>query len=119
MDKQTVSVIDRFRDVFQKHDPRNLSDITAEDCVLETPDGARYEGREACLAFWRAVATDKNIQFEEERIDIVGDRALIFWRLPLGEGNAGALRGVNIIHVRDGKIVEARGYVKSAEGSGL
>ena len=43
MDKQTSSVINRFRDAFQKHDPRGLSDITAEDCVLETPDGARYE----------------------------------------------------------------------------
>lgn len=119
MDKQTVSVVDRFREAFQKHDPRGLSDITAEDCVLETPDGARYEGREACVAFWSAVASDKNIQFDEERIDTFGDRALIFWRLPLGEGKPGAVRGVNIIHVRDGKIVETRGYVKSAEGAGL
>lgn len=119
MDKQTSSVINHFRDVFQKHDPRGLSDITAEDCVLETPDGARYEGREACVAFWSAVASDKNIQFEEERIDIFGERALIFWRLPLGTDEAGFLRGVNIIHVRDGRIVETRGYVKSSEGSGL
>ena len=118
MDKQSTSVIDRFREAFQKHDPRDLSHITAEDCVLETPDGARYEGREACVAFWTAVASDKNIQFEEERVDILGERALIFWRLPLGIDNA-FLRGVNIIHVRNGKIVETRGYVKSSEGSGL
>ena len=116
MDKQTSSVINQFRDAFQKHDPRGLSDITAEDCVLETPDGARYEGRQACVTFWSGVATDKNIQFDEERIDILGERALIFWRLPLGKGS---LRGVNIIQVRDGKIVETRGYVKSSEGSGL
>ena len=119
MDKQTGSVINRFKDSFQKHDPRGLSDITAEDCVLETPDGARYEGREACVAFWSAVASDKNIQCDEERIDILGERALIFWRLPLGKGKAGAVRGVNIIHVHNGKIVETRGYVKSSEGSGL
>jgi hypothetical protein len=118
MDKQSSSVINRFREAFQKHDPRDFSDITAEDCILETPDGARYEGREACVAFWTAVASDKNIQFEEERIDVIGERALIFWRLPLGKDNA-FLRGVNIIYVRDGKIVETRGYVKSSEGSGL
>lgn len=119
MDTQTSSIVNLFRDAFQKHDPRGLSDITAGDCVLETPDGARYEGREACVAFWSAVASDKNIQFDEERIDILGERALIFWRLPLENGKAGYVRGVNIIHVRDGKIVETRGYVKSSEGSGL
>lgn len=118
MDNQLSSVIDRFREAFQKHDPCGLSTITAEDCVLETPDGARYEGRDACVAFWSAVASDKNIQFEEEQVDILGERALIFWRLPLGKDNA-FLRGVNIIYVRDGKIVETRGYVKSSEGSGL
>ena len=79
MDKQTSTIINRFRDAFQKHDPSGLSEITAEDCILETPDGARFEGRDACLVFWTAVASDKNIQFEEERIDLVGDRALIFW----------------------------------------
>lgn len=49
MDKQTSTIINRFRDAFQKHDPRELSEITAEDCILETPDGARFEGRDACL----------------------------------------------------------------------
>ena len=117
MDNQTSSVINCFSDAFQKHDPRGLSDITAEDCILETPDGARYEGREACVAFWSGVASDKNIQFDEERIDIIGERALIFWRLPSGKGKA--VRGVNIIHVRDGKIVETRGYIKGSEGVGL
>jgi hypothetical protein len=119
MDKQTSSVIDRFREAFQKHDPRGLSDITAEDCFLETPDGASYKGREACVAFWSAVASDKNIQFDEERVDIIGDRGLIFWHLALGKDKTESLRGVNIIHVRDGKIVETRGYVKSSAGSGL
>ncbi len=119
MDKQTTSVINHFRDAFRNHDTIYLSDITAEDCILETPDGARYEGRDACVAFWTAVACDRSIRFDEERIDIIGDRALIFWRLPLGEAKAGYLRGVNIIHVHDGKIVETRGYVKSSEGSGL
>jgi ketosteroid isomerase-like protein len=119
MEKQPNSAIDRFRKAFQIHDPGDFSDITAEDCVLETPDGARYEGRNACVAFWTAVASDKNIQFEEERVDILGERALIFWRLPLGNGNSGYVRGVNIIQVRDGKIIETRGYVKSSEGSGL
>lgn len=119
MNAQTSSVINRFREAFQKHDPHGFSDITAEDCVLETPDGARYEGREACIAFWSAVASDKKIQFDEERIDILGERALIFWRLPLENGKARYLRGVNIIQVRDGKIAETRGYVKSSEGAGL
>ena len=75
-----------------------------------------HASKDATLAL---SASDKNIQFEEERIDMVGDRAVIFWRLPFGNDKAGYIRGVNIIHVRDGKIVETRGYVKSSEGSGL
>jgi hypothetical protein len=33
--------------------------------------------------------------------------------LPLGEGHENSVRGVNLMHVRDGKIVEALGYVKA------
>lgn len=119
MDKQTDSVITLFREAFQKHDPRRLAGITSENCVLETPDGARYEGSDACLAFWSEIARDKNIQFDEERVDIIGDRALIFWRLPQSKDHAGVVRGVNILHVSNGKIVEARGYVKGSESARL
>jgi hypothetical protein len=52
----TAEIIRRFDNAFRSHEPGllPLDDLVAEDCVTEaiqpTPDGARYEGRETCLA---------------------------------------------------------------------
>ena len=42
-----------------------------------------------------------------------GDRATIRWRYRFGAGDENSVRGVNLMEVRDGKIVEALGYVKA------
>ncbi len=113
----TKEVIDRFEHAFQTHDPSDFVNIISEDCVLENtgpaPDGARYEGRDACVKFWTSVAANKDMHFDEENIDILGDRAIIRWRLVWGDSKADSVRGVNIMRVHDGKIVEALGYVKA------
>ncbi len=117
MDKQTKGVIDRFEAAFQTHDPSGLKDIIANGCVLENtgpaPDGATYKGHDACLKFWSGLANNKSMHFDEEQIDILGDRAIIRWRLTWGPGSSQSVRGVNIMRVKDGKIVEAMGYVKA------
>ena len=43
-----------------------------------------------------------------EHVDVDGDRAVIRWRINGTEN----YRGVNLMRVRDGKIVEALGYGK-------
>ena len=88
----------------------------AEDCVLENtapaPDGERYEGRKACLNFWRQIVSSANLVFKAEEIWASGDRGFIRWHLRWGEREADRVRGVNLMRVRDGKIVEGLGYVK-------
>ncbi|HEY0630112.1 MAG TPA: nuclear transport factor 2 family protein [Sphingomicrobium sp.] len=115
--KTTRDIVQRFHNAFEQHRPDDLNDLVGEDCVLENtapaPDGARYEGREACLAFWRGVASSTNLAFEAEEISTMGDRGIIRWRLRWSEDEAGRIRGVNIMRVRDGKIVEGMGYVKA------
>ena len=76
------------------------------------PDGARYEGREACLAFWRAIAANPDLTFEPEEVWANEDRGIIRWQLRWGAGEAERVRGVNLMQVRDGKIVGGMGYVK-------
>jgi len=116
--KTTTEVIDRFNHAFINHDAAALTGLIGEDCVMEAiqpaPDGARYEGREACLAFWRALAEDRTTQFQPEEVTVAGDRATIRWRYRFGDGPAGSVRGVNLMRVRDGLIVEALGYSKTA-----
>lgn len=117
MTVSTKEVIDQFNDAFQTHDASGLEILIADDCVLENtgpaPDGATYEGKEACVAFWTGIATNKAMRFDLEGTDIIQDRAIITWRLNWGESKADSVRGVNIMRVKDGKIVEALGYVKA------
>ena len=112
--KKTAEIMRRFNDVFQRHDPSELQDLVAEDCVIENtvpaPDGDRHVGRQACIRLWSGIATAPGTSFDLEETFAAGDRATIRWRYKWGEGNS--VRGVNLMRVRDGKIVEAMGYVK-------
>lgn len=115
--KVTRDVVEGFHKAFEKHRPEDLDDLIGEGCVLENtapaPDGARYEGREACLAFWKGVASSPNLAFKAEEISAIGDRGIIRWQLRWSEREADRVRGVNIMRIRDGKIVEGLGYVKA------
>lgn len=114
----THEIMERFHNAFEKHRPEDLDDLIGEGCVLENttpaPDGARYEGRETCLNFWKGVASSANLVFKAEEISAMGDRGIIRWHLRWSEREADRVRGVNIMRVRDGRIVEAAGYVKGA-----
>lgn len=113
---ETRAVLERFNNAFERHRPDDLDALIGDGCLLENtapaPDGERYEGRKACLAFWKDIASSANLAFEAEEIWASGDRGLIRWRLRWGEGEADRVRGVNIMRVRDGKVIEAMGYVK-------
>jgi ketosteroid isomerase-like protein len=116
-DAQTAETIRRFNDAFLQHDPAALDGLVAEDCVIESiqpaPNGARRAGRDACLQLWRAMTADTTTSFEHEETVVAGDRATIRWRFHFGEGEAGSVRGVNLMRVRDGQIVESLGYAKT------
>jgi hypothetical protein len=112
----TAELIERFNDVFQRHDPSPLADLVAEDCVIENtnpaPDGSRHVGRDECVALWGRIATAPQTSFDLEDVVVAGERAIIRWRLRWGEGERASIRGVNLLRVRGGRIVEALGYVK-------
>jgi ketosteroid isomerase-like protein len=116
MSESTRNLLERFNAAFQAHRPDDLDALIGEGCILENtapaPDGARYEGREACLDFWKGIAAARNLTFEPEEVWAAEDRGVIRWRLRWGDGEADRIRGVNVMRVRDGRIVEGRGYVK-------
>lgn len=111
----TFETVRRFNQAFQDHDPALLEDLVAPGCVMESmqpaPDGTRYEGYDANLAFWKAMATDRINRFEVEDTFVMGDRANVRWRFHFGDG--GSVRGVTLMRVRGGQIVEALAYAKS------
>ncbi|MDH2428347.1 nuclear transport factor 2 family protein [Sphaerisporangium sp. TRM90804] len=115
-DEKTLAVMNQFNDAFLKHDPSLLEELLADDCVLENsgpaPNGSRHVGKAACLEFWSGIASSEQSKFEPEEIWACGDRATIRWRLRWGPGDADSVRGVNLMRLRDGLIVEGMGYVK-------
>jgi hypothetical protein len=115
--EETVAILNRFNQAFVDHNPAQLADLVGKDCVMEAvqpaPDGGRFEGRDACLAFWDALASDRTTQFEAERIDAGDGHGTILWRYRFGAGERDYVRGVNVMRVVDGVIVEALGYSKT------
>lgn len=115
--RTTQEVLDRYNDAFRLHDPTLLEDLIAEDCVIEDsgppPEGMRREGGPACLARWSELAADPALSFTPEPADIHADLAVQPWLLEWGTGDQDRVRGVNLIRIHDGRIVEARGYVKA------
>jgi ketosteroid isomerase-like protein len=115
-DVETAEIMRRFNEVFVRHDATALSDLVADDCVMESvqpaPNGLRVEGRDACVAYWKTLAEDRVTWFEPEDVAVAGDRAVIRWRYHFGAGDENTVRGVNLMRVRDGRIVEALGYAK-------
>jgi ketosteroid isomerase-like protein len=112
----TAEIMRRFNDAFLTHDPSLLLLLVAEDCVIENtvpaPDGARFIGRAACLELWQGIAANRAAHFELEDVYAVEDRAIIRWRYRWGDGAADSVRGVNLMRVQGGLIVEVMGYVK-------
>jgi len=107
-------VIERYNAVFHEHDPSGLEALVAPGCIIENsypaPDGSRHTGRAECVALWTSIATAPDIEFEVERSEFFDDRATLLWRLH--RAGAKPLRGVNLMRVEGGQIVEALGYVK-------
>jgi len=118
MGRTTAEMMERFNAAFLTHDPTLLEDLVAENCVIENtvpaPEGAQHQGRAACLALWQQIATAPGTGFDVEQVDVYGERAIIRWRYHWGESESESIRGVNLMLVRDGLIIEALGYVKGA-----
>lgn len=113
----TADVVRRYNEAFARHEPELLRDLIAADCVIENttpaPDGSRHVGHEACFALWQRIAENTELHFDIEDVEVFGDNATIRWQLRWGQDDQQRVRGVNLLRVRDGQIVEARGYVKS------
>jgi ketosteroid isomerase-like protein len=113
---ETREVLRRYHDAFRNHAPEALVDLVADDCVIENisgaPNGSRHVGKAACLEVWQGIAAAKDKRFDHEEIFVAGDRIVTRWRLWWGNDESQSLRGLNLMRVRNGRIVEAFGYAK-------
>jgi hypothetical protein len=84
------------------------------ESVQPAPDGTRYEGYDASFSSWEALIDDTTSHFEVEDVHTGDEWALIRWRYVCSPGPDDSVRGVNVMRVVDGKIVEAADYSKTA-----
>jgi ketosteroid isomerase-like protein len=114
--RETESTMRRFHEAFDRHDAEALVDLVAEDCVIENthpaPNGSLHVGKTACLMVWQSLIRAPGTWFTREEVWASGDRAIVRWRYHWGDGESQSIRGVNLVRVRGGQVVEAMGYIK-------
>ena len=115
----TLDLIERFNDVFNKHDVGGIMALMTDDVVFENtfprPDGERYEGQDSVRDFWKSLfGGSPSARFETEDIFAGGDRCTVRWVYHWvdDEGKPGHVRGVDVFRVRNGKVAEKLSYVK-------
>ena len=114
----TLAVVRRFNEAFNRHDVDGIMEMMTADCVFENtrpaPDGTRVEGAAAVRAVWeRLFASSPQAHFEASDMFAAGDRAVVLWTYRwVKDSGPGHVRGVDVFLVRDGRVAEKLSYVK-------
>jgi predicted SnoaL-like aldol condensation-catalyzing enzyme len=94
---------------------RLLSPGTIFENTYPPPDGERFDGQAAVLAFWGDFfKASSRAAIEIEEIFACGERVTMRWtyRWTDPDGNTGHIRGVDIYRLEGGLIAEKFSYVK-------
>jgi ketosteroid isomerase-like protein len=113
-DDPVLDLMDRFTAALNSRDLDAVMALVTEDIVFEStspsPDGARYEGRDAVRQIWAEMLTTPQARFSvEEQFSDGSGRAVVRWRYDWADGH---VRGVDIVRVRNGQLAESLAYVK-------
>jgi ketosteroid isomerase-like protein len=113
-DDPVLDLMDRFTAALNSRDLDAVMALVAEDIVFEStspsPDGARYEGRDAVRQIWAEMLATPRARFSvEEQFSDGSGRAVVRWRYDWADGH---VRGVDIVRVRNGQLAESLAYVK-------
>ncbi|HWL66664.1 MAG TPA: nuclear transport factor 2 family protein [Actinomycetota bacterium] len=116
---ETLAAVEHFNEAFNSHDVDRIMSLMTDDVVFEStspaPDGQRFEGQAAVSAVWQELfSSTPDAYFESEEIFVGDDRAAIRWIYTFTDSNGSKqhVRGVDVIHVRNGKVAEKLSYVK-------
>lgn len=116
---EITQLIIRFNDALNAHDVNAMMSCLTTDSIFENtspfPDGTRYEGYAAIMAFWEeffANGADQHIEIED--IFACGDRCAMQWVYSWrgSDGVSGHIRGVDVYTIRAGLIAQKLSYVK-------
>jgi ketosteroid isomerase-like protein len=103
-EQATRTTIDRFNEVFNRHDADGLAAFLTEDTVFEdtspAPDGRRIEGKADVVEFWRGwFVHNPDARFEAEEVIVCENRATVLWIYrKMRNGQPWHLRGVDVFY---------------------
>lgn len=113
-----LDVVVRFNDALNRHDAAAVAALLTDDTVFENtgpaPDGARFEGKAAVVAFWeRWLIANPDAHLELEDAFACGDRVVARWVYrKMRQGVPWHLRGIDVFTVRAGRVAVKCSYVK-------
>ena len=117
--KETLDVIDRFNEAFNRHDVDAVMALMTDDVIFDStgpaPDGELFEGADPVRGFWeRFFASTPGAWFDAEDVFAGADRCTVRWNFTFDRNDPGSghVRGVDVFKVRDGKVAEKLCYVK-------
>ena len=117
-DAELRDLVIRFTDAFNRDDLDAVMGFLADDAVYDEFNGTRSTGRaairEAFVPQFRGDFGRIRFLTEDLFVDAAAGKALIRWVCSLEkDGKKLAWRGLDILHVRDGRITEKLTYAKA------
>jgi ketosteroid isomerase-like protein len=115
----TIKVVEELEKALNRRDVDAFMAHITDDCVFENtsppPDGERYVGRSAVRTFLEDFFhATPSIDFQTEDLFASGNRCVVRWVFHWINtvGEHGHIRGVDVFHIRNGKMAEDFAYVK-------
>jgi uncharacterized protein (TIGR02246 family) len=117
-DAELRDLVLRFTDAFNRDDLDAVMSFMADDAIYDEFNGKRSRGkaaiREAFVPQFRGDFGRIRFHTADLFVDAGAGKALISWRCSLErDGAKRAWRGLDILHVRDGRITEKHTYAKA------
>ena len=120
-DADSLRLLDRFADAWNRHDLDALMSMMTDDCVFEASagpqvDGQRSEGKQAVRAAYAAVfGTFPDAHWAAPRHFVAGNRGVSEWTFTgtHNDGRRVEVTGCDLFTFRDGKIAIKNSYRKN------
>jgi ketosteroid isomerase-like protein len=121
---ESVEVVRRMLEAFNRDDPDSVVAAFAEDCRLDEPrempdrHPAGYRGHEGIREWMDKLRGVAEVRFEPEGFEVCGDVIVSEWAAR-GRGQASGVPidwpTFAVLHMREGKIARAEGFLTLAE----
>ena len=107
-----------FTDAFNRDDLDGVMGYFAETSIYDEFNGARHHGKAAIRKAFEPQFRGEfgKIRFHQEDlfVDAKAGKAMISWTLSMeGDGRKGGWRGLDLLHFKDGKLVQKHTYAKT------